>query len=114
MGDVTSREPLAIRAAVVAAVIVLIDVAVSFGWNLTMEQYASLTTAVGLIGTAVIVVWSRGKVTPVADPNLPFVADPDELSTVEDPDLVWPDEPVDESLPDAVSELGDDPDIQAD
>jgi len=97
----SEREPLVVRGAVVAVVTVLIEVAVAFGLNLTGEQYAALSSAVGLIATAVVVVWSRGKVTPVANPNLPFVDDPDELSTVEDPDLVWPDEPVDD--PDGVS-----------
>jgi hypothetical protein len=64
------REPLAIRGAVVAAVVAVIQVAVVFGWDLTVEQIAALSTAVNMIGTAVVVVWSRGKVTPVDDPQL--------------------------------------------
>lgn len=65
------REPLAIRGAVVAAVVAIIQVAVVFGWNLATDQFAALAVAVNLIGTAVVVVWSRGKVTPVDDPRLP-------------------------------------------
>ena len=57
--------------AVVAAVVAIIQVAVVFGWNLTTDQFAALAVAVNLIGTAVVVVWSRGKVTPVDDPRLP-------------------------------------------
>ena len=65
----TSREPLMIRAAVVAAVAALINLAVAFGWNLTVDQVGALNAAVGLVATAVMVVWSRGTVTPVADPR---------------------------------------------
>lgn len=67
----TEREPLAIRGAVVAAIVACIQVAVVFGWNLDTEQFAALAVAVNLIGTAAVVVWSRGKVTPVDDPRLP-------------------------------------------
>lgn len=106
------REPLVIRGAVVAAITVLIDVAVAFGLDLTGEQYVALTSAIGLIATAVVVIWSRGKVTPVADPQIPVAAPdhPDELE-LEDPDLLWPDEPVDDTLDDLADELLDDPDM---
>lgn len=65
------REPLAIRGAVVAAAVACIQVAIVFGWNLTTDQFVTLAVAVNLLGTAVVVVWSRGKVTPVDDPRLP-------------------------------------------
>jgi hypothetical protein len=71
MKPMNEREPLAIRGAVVAAVVAIIQVAVVFGWNLTTDQFAALAVAINLIGTAVVVVWSRGKVTPVDDPRLP-------------------------------------------
>lgn len=64
-----TREPLAIRAAVVAAIAALINVAVAFGWNLSVDQVGALNAAVGLVATAGVVVWSRGAVTPVADPR---------------------------------------------
>lgn len=64
-----NREPLAVRAAIVAAIAGLVNVAVLFGWDLTVEQISALNTAVGLIGTAVVVVWSRGAVTPLSDPR---------------------------------------------
>ena len=65
----TTREPLAIRAAIVAAVAAIINVAVAFGLDLTVDQVGALNAAVGLIGTAVVVVWSRGVITPVDDPR---------------------------------------------
>lgn len=65
----TTREPLAVRAAVVAAIAALINVAVAFGWDLSVDQVGALNAAIGLVATAVVVVWSRGTVTPVADPR---------------------------------------------
>jgi hypothetical protein len=74
-----NREPLAIRAAVVAALAALVNLAVAFGWDLTVDQVAALNTAVGLVASAVIVVWSRGAVTPLSDPRdddgVPLVPD---------------------------------------
>jgi len=64
-----SREPLAIRAAVVAAVAALINVAVAFGWNASVEQLAAVNGAVGVVSALVVVLWSRGKITPVDDPR---------------------------------------------
>ena len=65
-----NREPLALRAAIVAALAACINLAVAFGWNLTVDQVGALNAAVGLVATAVVVVWSRGTVTPVADPRI--------------------------------------------
>jgi len=64
------REPLAIRAAIVAAVANLLPLAISLGWlHLTTEQLAYVLGSVNTLSAAVIVVWSRGKVTPVDDPR---------------------------------------------
>lgn len=64
------REPLAVRAAVVVAVTAVIHMLVVLGViPLTAEQEAQVAMAVGALGTVVVVVWSRGKVTPVDDPR---------------------------------------------
>ena len=65
------REPLALRASIVAAVAACLNLAVLFGWDLTVEQVGAINTAVGLVATAVVVAWVRPSVTPVADPCLP-------------------------------------------
>ena len=66
----TTREPLAIRASIVAVAAVLIQLAVAFGVDLTADQIAAISAAVNVISAAVIVVWTRGAVTPVDDPRL--------------------------------------------
>lgn len=64
------REPLAVRGAVVMAVEAILHLAVLLGWApLTGEQEAQAMLVIGLVGTAVVVVWSRGRVTPVAAPR---------------------------------------------
>ena len=63
------REPLAVRAAIVAAITAVINVAVAFGANLSVDQVASLNAFIGLAATAVVVVWTRGAVTPLNDPR---------------------------------------------
>jgi hypothetical protein len=74
-----NREPLAIRAAIVAAVAALINVAVAFGWDATTEQLGAVNAAVGVVSALVVVLWTRGAVTPVDDPRdaagSPLVAD---------------------------------------
>lgn len=65
-----NREPLVIRAAVVAAVDALVHLAIAFGLILTGPQLAAVTLAVNTVSIAVVVVWTRGKVTPVDDPDL--------------------------------------------
>jgi hypothetical protein len=68
----TSREPLLIRGAIVAAVTALLHVLIVLGVlpiDTTAEH--AVAGAVDLIGTAVLVVWTRGKVTPVEAPKLP-------------------------------------------
>lgn len=67
-----TREPLAIRAAIVAAVTALVHVAALVGLiHLDPATEAGIGAAIDVVGTAVLVVWTRGKVTPVADPRLP-------------------------------------------
>jgi len=68
----STREPLAIRAAVVAAVNAVFKVFVIAGIiAIGPEVEVAVITAVDLVATAVLVVWTRGKVTPVAAPLLP-------------------------------------------
>ena len=65
-----NREPLAIRAAAIWAIQSIILTVVAFGWNLTGEQIAASFTAVSAVSALAVVVWTRGKVTPVDDPRI--------------------------------------------
>jgi hypothetical protein len=68
----TEREPLLIRGAIVAAATALLHVLIVLGIlpiDATAEH--AVAGAVDLIGTAVLVVWTRGKVTPIEAPKLP-------------------------------------------
>lgn len=66
----TTREPLAIAGCVVAFLQGLLTTVVLMGWwKLTPEQAAAWLGLIALGGTSVVVIWSRGKVTPVADPR---------------------------------------------
>lgn len=66
------REPLAVAGAVVALAQAALTTIVLMGWwKLTAEQAAAWMGLIALTGTTAVVVWSRGKVTPVADPRLP-------------------------------------------
>ena len=63
-----NREPLIIRASVVAFVQALLTTIVLLQWwELTPEQTAGWMGVIALGGTMVTAVWSRGKVTPVDD-----------------------------------------------
>lgn len=65
-----TREPLAIRAAVVAAVTAVVHLSVIAGWwAISADVEGQVALVVDLLGTAALVVWTRGKVTPVADPR---------------------------------------------
>lgn len=64
-----NREPLAVRAAVVAAISSVLSLAGAFGVGWTGEQTAAVMACVNAVSIAVVVVWSRGAVTPVADPR---------------------------------------------
>lgn len=74
-----NREPLAIRAAVVAAISSIVGLAVAFGVGWSAEQTAAIMACVNAVSIAVVVVWSRGAVTPVSDPRdadgVPLVPD---------------------------------------
>lgn len=75
-----SREPLAVVGAVVAFLQGLLTTVVLMGWwALTPEQTAAWVGLIALGGTAAVVVISRGKVTPVANPR---DADGQPLATV--------------------------------
>lgn len=60
-----NREPLIVSGAVVAAILAILQTFIAFGVPVTPEQYAAVSTALSTTGIAVVVVWSRGKVTPV-------------------------------------------------
>lgn len=67
-----AREPLVIRAAITTAITAIIHVLVILGiFPIDPEAESAIALAVDLVGTAVLVVWTRGKVTPVDAPNLP-------------------------------------------
>ncbi|MCG8926662.1 hypothetical protein [Lentzea sp. CC55] len=61
----TSREPLVIRGAIVAAITGLLHTLVVLGvLPIDPEAEAAIAGAVDLLGTAVLVIWARGAVTP--------------------------------------------------
>lgn len=60
-----SREPLVIRSAIVAAVTGLLHTLVVLGvLPIVPEAEVAIAGAVDLLGTAVLVIWARGAVTP--------------------------------------------------
>lgn len=64
------REPLAIRGAVVAAVTAVLHLLVIAGvLPLSAEVEGQAALVIDLLGTAVLVAWTRGHVTPSADPR---------------------------------------------
>lgn len=65
----TKREPLVIRSAVTAAATAVLHVLVIAG-ALPIDEATenAVAGALDLVGLAVVVVWSRGKVTPVDAP----------------------------------------------
>ena len=68
--NMVSREPLTIRAAIVAALVAILHFLVLGGWlNFSPELEEQAATVIALVGTAVLVLWTRGKVTPVDDPR---------------------------------------------
>ena len=65
-----AREPLAVRAAVVAAVTALLHLVTIAGWlPISPDVEGQAALVLDLVGTAVLVVWTRGHVTPVDDPR---------------------------------------------
>lgn len=69
------REPLAVRGAVVAVLSAGVQLLLVFGVDLSTEQVTALLSFINVLSIAVVVVWSRGKVTPVDDPRLGDSAD---------------------------------------
>lgn len=64
------REPLLVRGAIVAAITGVLHVLVVLGaLPIDPDAETAIAGAIDLIGTAVLVVWTRGKVTPVDDPR---------------------------------------------
>lgn len=67
-----NREPLAVSGAAVALAQAVLTAVVLMGWvTMTAEQTAAWMGVIALGGTFAVVVLTRGKVTPVADPRLP-------------------------------------------
>jgi hypothetical protein len=67
-----SREPLAVSGAAVALAQAVLTAVVLMGWVvMTAEQTAAWMGVIALGGTFLVVVLTRGKVTPVDDPRLP-------------------------------------------
>ena len=65
-----NREPLAVSGAVVALAQAILTAVVLMGWwELTAEQTAAWLGVIALAGTLAVVLLTRGKVTPVADPR---------------------------------------------
>jgi hypothetical protein len=65
-----TREPLVISGAAVAfAQALLTAVVLMDWWTLTATQAATWQGVIALGGTLAVVVFTRGKVTPVADPR---------------------------------------------
>ena len=64
------REPLAVRAAVVAVVTAIVHLTVIAGWwQINADVEGQVALVIDLAGTAALVLWTRGKVTPVDDPR---------------------------------------------
>lgn len=86
VAPITTREPLAIRAAIVAAITAVLEFLIAAGYlTLTADARETLMIAVGMVGTAILVLWTRGKVTPIDAPVLPETGDT--TGTTTDPDL---------------------------
>jgi hypothetical protein len=71
-----NREPLVISGSVVALTQGVLTAVVLMGWwNLTAEQAAAWMGVISLGGTFLVVVLTRGQVTPVADPRIEGMGD---------------------------------------
>ena len=65
-----SREPLAVRAAVVAVITAIVHLTVIAGWwQISADVEGQVALVIDLAGTAALVLWTRGKVTPVDEPR---------------------------------------------
>ena len=63
------REPLITAGAITGAVTAVIALVVAFGVDVTEDQQAAILGVVAVIAPAVVALWSRRKVTPLADPK---------------------------------------------
>lgn len=63
--SLVERQPVAVRAAVIAVVVALVHVAVALGW-ITTDQEATIVGAVDAIAAVVAILWARAAVTPNA------------------------------------------------
>lgn len=64
------REPLVIRGAVVALATAVLHLLVIGGWApISPDVEGQAALVIDLAGTAALVMWTRGKVTPVDDPH---------------------------------------------
>ena len=64
-----THEPLAIRGAIVAVATAVLSLIILLGVDIDTETQAAIIAAIGAVSGLVVAVWSRGKVTPVADPR---------------------------------------------
>lgn len=65
-----TREPIVVRGAIVAAITGILHALVVMGaLPIDPQSEAAIAGAIDLVGTAVLVAWTRGKVTPVAAPK---------------------------------------------
>ena len=66
-----NREPLAVSGAAVALAQAVLTAVVLMGWVvMTAEQTAAWMGVIALGGTFLVVVLTRGKVTPINDPRI--------------------------------------------
>jgi hypothetical protein len=64
-----TREPLVTAATVTALVTAVIGLVVAFGIDLSTEQQTAILGVVAVAAPLVVALFSRSKVTPVADPR---------------------------------------------
>ncbi|UZJ23728.1 hypothetical protein RHODO2019_10975 [Rhodococcus antarcticus] len=84
--NLTSREPLAIRAAITAAITGLIHVLVVTGvLGIDADSEGAIAGAVDVVGALVLTLWSRASVTPVATlpPDVDEPRNPDAIPASE-------------------------------
>lgn len=65
-----TREPLVTAATITALVTALIGVLVAFGIDLTDDQQKAVLGLVAVVAPLAVALFSRSKVTPVANPRL--------------------------------------------
>ena len=58
-------EPVVITFSLVALFNAVVNLAIAFGWSISAEQHAAVTTLVGLISIPLAGLFARSKVTPI-------------------------------------------------